>query len=147
MKCDTEIDNSFICRNTTLRHSNEFSSTTEYSNYAVHLGLHRPELKRRGTSLHMEGDFDGRTENNDQFLQWPLTNCRKPDPVRLFPQIQLKGRLNTSTENHDKYVPFIGSKRPEILKQSTHLKLEGDVNWIAEYADVYRDYGLVGMLD
>ena len=112
----------------------------------AHPGLHRSELRRRGTSLRMEGDFAGSTEKAEQFVEWPRDSLRRAEPVRPHEQLRLEGELAASTECHDSYVPFVGARRPELLRQPAHLRLEGPATWTPEYADVFKCYSHVGTL-
>ncbi|XP_014227458.1 uncharacterized protein LOC106652832 [Trichogramma pretiosum] len=138
-----------IRRGTTLRNEGDFTGTTEYSRFVPHLGFHRAELRRRGTSLRMEGDFQ--RERSQKVGDWPATSrdwfaaaagCR-PAPVRIPSNLRLEGDMQTTTESHDQYVPFIGVKRPELLRQAAQLGLEGDNCWAPEYSDVFKKHNFL----
>ncbi|XP_014205469.1 uncharacterized protein LOC106637273 [Copidosoma floridanum] len=132
-----------IRRPTTLRYEGDFYSGTEYSTlFVTYPGNHRSELRRRGTSLRMEGDFEGRTENNDSFREWPVTRRPRPDRgTRLSSSLRLEGDVEARTECKAQYVPFVGARRPELLKRSSQLRIEGDDrSWTPEYADLFRGF-------
>ena len=131
-----------------MRYEGDFNSSTEYSTFVPHPGFHRSELRRRGTSLRMEGDFEGKTEKNDKFTTWPsdwFEACRQ-NPVKIPSNLKLEGQIETRTENHDQYVPFVGARRPEILKQAAQLRLEGDNSWTPEYNAVFKDHFFTGKI-
>lgn len=95
----------------------------------------------------MEGDFTCKTEKDDKFIEWPADTWCRPEPAKLSTNLKMEGQLQSSTECHEKYVPFVGARRPDILKQSDHLRLEGDSSWMPEYTDVFKEYDFVGELD
>lgn len=103
-------------------------------------------MRRRGTSLRLEGDLETSTEKKEQFVEWPTESLRRPEPVRLPTNLKLEGELDIGTECRDKYVPFVGARRPDILKQPSQLRMEGNARWTPEYADVFKDYNGTGTL-
>lgn len=60
--------------------------------------------------------------------------------MRVPTHLKMEGELETETENKNKYVPFVGIRRPELLRRNTNLKLEGNIFFVPEYTDVFRDY-------
>ncbi|KAK0090368.1 hypothetical protein PV325_001142 [Microctonus aethiopoides] len=127
---------SSITKRIGAKRAGEIYGDTEYSNYKSYEGYHKPQLTRRPTSLKMEGDMRGVTEQCEKFIEW--FNVSRPEPARIPTNLKLEGHLQTTTENHDQYVPFVGARRPEILRQSAQLKLEGESNFNPEYTDVFR---------
>lgn len=120
----------------------EFYGKTEYSNYKAYEGYHKPQLTRRPTSLKMEGDMRGVTEQCEKFIDW--LNTGRPEPIRIPTNLKVEGHLETSTENHDQYVPFVGARRPEILRQNAQLRLEGESSFHPEYTDVFKPRAFQG---
>ncbi|KAJ8686684.1 hypothetical protein QAD02_022478 [Eretmocerus hayati] len=117
-------------RPTTLRVEGELSCARERDLFVPFIqGMYRPELRRRGTSLRVpEAVFGGHTEKSEQFVAWPLDcllDCR-PEPIRLPTNLKLEGELHITTECREKYVPFIGAKRPELLKRRGELAAIGE---------------------
>lgn len=64
--------------------------------------------------------------------------------MRVPTHLKMEGDLETATENQDNYIPFVGVRRPELLRRNTNLKLEGDTYLVPEYTDVFRDYSVKG---
>lgn len=64
--------------------------------------------------------------------------------MRVPTNLKLEGDIETSTENHEQYVPFLNVQRSEAFRHHDHLRLEGESRFLPEYMDVFKEFDIAG---
>ncbi|XP_039285287.1 uncharacterized protein LOC111061701 [Nilaparvata lugens] len=100
----------------------------------------RPALRRRSTSLCLEGDLLEKTsELHDSYREYPITSpsrlTRRPTTLRL------EGDLDTSrTTHHEQFTGYDPQPRCSQLRRPTNLAMEGDGYFTPEYREKFVDF-------
>jgi hypothetical protein len=110
--------------------------TEKNAKYVFFESVERPELARRPTILHTEGDvLVKESEIRSQYV--PHEGAKKPDLARRKTSLRMEGEMDTVTEQKEKYVEFPEGRRAELSKRATQLSLEGEMDTLTEKNEKY----------
>lgn len=130
-------------RKTQLKLEGEMYSLTENRDkYVPFENFRRPPLAKRNTNLHLEGDHSYAPEYRELFVEFPR---KRPTVTRpnAWLRIDSDAKMNSDSETVSQFVDHLttGSGiRSEILRRPSNLKCEGDLVFMPEYRDSFRQY-------
>ncbi|XP_023703734.1 uncharacterized protein LOC111862495 isoform X2 [Cryptotermes secundus] len=110
--------------------------TEKNAQYVLFDGARRPELARRQTTLHAEGDVLVKlSEIHSCYV--PHEGAKRSDLARRKTSLRMEGEIDAITEQKDKYVGFPERCRAELSKRATQLCLEGEIDALTENNEKY----------
>jgi len=111
-------------------------NTENLEKFKIFSNFGRSKSLRRKTALKLEGEIDCETVMKKEFQ--PFERSQRVSAFKRPNNIQIEGLFETLTsEQKEKYVTYLISRREGLVARESQLKLDGDFQFSTENADKF----------